>query len=384
VFSGHGGADAEVARAVFERQPGVSINGATDKPRGDVYASFQNASLWAEGGPKADDVRQGHIGDCYLMAAMGAVCAANPGAIMKMFQPQKSGEKVYSVTLFKEDKGKLTPHTVSVDTMMPATNPASPEPGEKAAGGAPQLAYAGMGKTAATAALWPSLLEKAYAQLIGGYAEVGKGGKSSDAMSAITGEEAQYQSAPPKDQVIERFKKFKDEGKAVVCGTLGSMEHKADKAFKGDKGQYKAMLLTSDGEPCQLVKNTLAVTDTKSKHKSESNDLNGKMMGPALDSGSVEHATGKVDMKFKPDKAPDTAENLHAEYDFRGKISKDLNLYANHAYIFEKLDGDKIIFKNPWGSVNPNPVSAELFSKFFSGITSDVVPKPDESPPGGK
>ena len=86
-------------------------------------------------------------------------------------------------------------------------------------------------------------------------------------------------------------------------------------------------------------------------------------------------------MKFKTDREPESADNLVAEYDFRGKISKELNLFAWHAYIFERVDGDQLIFKNPWGHTDPNPVKAADFTKLFSSVYTDQVPKPDEEMP---
>ena len=48
-------------------------------------------------------------------------------------------------------------------------------------------------------------MEKAYAQLVGGYDKAGAGGYAGDALEAITGEKAQNEALPAKDSVIERF-----------------------------------------------------------------------------------------------------------------------------------------------------------------------------------
>lgn len=384
VHSGFDGATAELPVANFQSQPGVAINSKTNKERGDVYSDFGDAKLWDEGGPKTADVSQGAIADCYLIAAMGAICAANPGAIQKCFSPQESGAPSYAITLHQKDKktGKLAPTTVSVDTQLPTLNKEKPEPGASAPVGDPQLAYAGKGKTEKTAALWPSLLEKAYAQLVGGYDDAGKGGHASTAMEAITGVEADIESMPKENSVIERFKKYQEEGKAVCCGTLGSMSHKTDKSFTKTGPNYTSKLPTHEGEPASVIPGTLEIRDDKSKKKANiSEDGKGKLVADALDSGTVTYSPGSTEMKFKADREPESPDNLVAEYDFRGKISKDLNLFAWHAYIFERVDGDQLIFKNPWGHTDPNPVKAADFTKLFSSVYTDQVPKPDEEMP---
>ena len=392
IHSGHGGALADIPTPVFQAQPGVAINDDTKKPRGDAYEDFSAASLWGDEGPKAEDAAQGAIGDCYLIAAMGAICASNPSAIKRAFSPQTPHAKSYSVTLHTKDPvtGKLKAEQVAVDSQLPAFNKQAPEPGEGApqpAGAAkadPQLAYAGMGKTAKTAKLWPSLMEKAYAKMVGGYGEAGKGGQAAAAMEAITGVESDNDKKPDKDQVLERFRKYMKEGKAVVCGSLGSMEHNQEHAFKLDGGGYKATLTTKDGESANVLPGTVEIRDDKSKKKlSAADDANGKIVGPDVESGSIVYSGGQTAVKFKKDSQPDAPENLHAAFDFRGRISKALNIYAHHAYVFEKVDGETLIFRNPWGFEHPKPIDPESFTKFFSSVATNQVPKPGEKPPGG-
>jgi hypothetical protein len=392
VHSGHGGAQADIPTTAFQAQPGVAINDETKKPRGDNYEDFSGATLWGDEGPKAEDAAQGAIGDCYLIAAMGAICARNPSAITNAFNPKTSHASSYTVTLHTKDPvtGKLKAEQVAVDSQLPAFNKQAPEPGEGApqpAGAAkadPKLAYAGMGKTAKTAKLWPSLMEKAYAKMVGGYGEAGKGGQAAAAMEAITGVESDNDKKPDKDQVLDRFRKYMKEGKAVVCGSLGSMEHNQEHAFKVDGGEYKATLTTKDGESASVLPGTVEIRDDKSKKKlSAADDANGKIVGPDVESGSIAYSGGKTAVKFKKDSQPDAPENLKAAFDFRGRISKALKIYAHHAYVFEKVDGEMLIFRNPWGFEHPEPIDAESFTKFFSSVSTNQVPKPGEKPPGG-
>src|SRR5207248_628672 len=178
-----------------------------------------------------------------------------------------------------------------VDTMLPAqkasTEGAAPDP---------KLAYTGADKNKDQAKLWPALMEKAYAQLVGGYDKAGAGGLAGDALEAITGEKSSYESAPGgKDSVIERFKKLKQEGKAVICGTLGSKENKSEKAFVEKDGSYSATLKTHEGESAEVLKNTLSITDDVSKTNTKANDDGaGAITGDNVDKGTVGYPTGKV------------------------------------------------------------------------------------------
>ena len=89
VHSGFGKKEAKIKTADFEKQPGVAVDEDTGKERDDHYETYKG-SLWGKDGlPKIDDIHQGYIGDCYLMAAMGAVVARNPGAIKSLFIPRR-------------------------------------------------------------------------------------------------------------------------------------------------------------------------------------------------------------------------------------------------------------------------------------------------------
>src|SRR6185436_4734842 len=81
VLSGHEGKVAEIPAALFQPEPGVDNDEETGKPRDDEYQDYGGAPLWGADGPNVGDVAQGYIGDCFLMAGMGAVVAQNPGAI---------------------------------------------------------------------------------------------------------------------------------------------------------------------------------------------------------------------------------------------------------------------------------------------------------------
>jgi hypothetical protein len=381
VWSGMKGTQTTIPRDHFKPEPGVTT-GADDKPRDDVYADFGGGALWDKAsGPTASDVDQGFIGDCYLNAAMMSVVTANPGAIKKAFSPQDPGAKNYTITLYKKNEsGNLEAVSMSVDTMLPAdrnsTQGANPDP---------TLVYTGQGKDKSQVKLWPALMEKAYAQLVGGYARAGGGGYAGDAMEAITGQKADALDKPAQDSVIERFKQLKQEGKAVVCGTLGSKEKKQQKAFTDDEGAYSAQLTTNEGTPANIVKSSLHINDESSWWPYEARDDGaGKISGMSVVDGKVTYPTGEVVLTFEEDEAPQKAEDLTAHFEYRGFLDKELNVHAWHMYVFEDIDGDNLKFKNPWGVQDPKPIPAAKFLELFNTITSESVPKEDEPPPGGK
>jgi hypothetical protein len=57
-------------------------------------------------------------------------------------------------------------------------------------------------------------------------------------------------------------------------------------------------------------------------------------------------------------------------------------VFAWHAYVVERVDGDKVILKNPWGERHPNPIPATAFAELFSNITTGIIPPPDAAPSG--
>jgi Calpain family cysteine protease len=136
------------------------------------------------------DVRQGIIGDCYLMSALAALARSNPKAIEEMIKP--SGTR-YLVRFFQYDEafGRYQPKWVEVSPEFPTI-----QSGNKANGAPnPMMVYAGCGsRPQDRPEIWVPLIEKAFAQWksredesYGGYGAVGNGGSAGGAMAALTG-----------------------------------------------------------------------------------------------------------------------------------------------------------------------------------------------------
>ncbi|MFN7145640.1 MAG: C2 family cysteine protease, partial [Myxococcota bacterium] len=116
-----------------------------------------------------NDVKQGSLGDCYLLGGMAAVSRANPEHIRKLIKD--NGDGTYDVTLYIKDSAwssKGTAKVVTVDGKFPSSDK----------GLSAKYAKAG-DKGAKGPELWCMLLEKAWAVHKGTYTGI-EGGKVND------------------------------------------------------------------------------------------------------------------------------------------------------------------------------------------------------------
>ena len=111
----------------------------------------------------ANDVLQGHIGNCYLVAALQAIADVDPWRLARLCRSNANG--TWTVTVPSGRRTVVSPDIV-VDVHGDAVFARHPPRGE--------------------AELWPLLLEKAYAQLHGGWREIVTG-HAHDAVEFFTG-----------------------------------------------------------------------------------------------------------------------------------------------------------------------------------------------------
>jgi len=140
-----------------DRIAGPTITGGT------TYKAFYNDPLFSPSGPGATDVRQGALGDCWLLAGLGAIARANPQAIRQNVVDFDDG--TYGV--------RLGNRFYRVDNELPVWSATSTDP-----------AYAGLG---AQNSMWVAVVEKAYASYrtgAGAYASL-EGGWSVDVNRAF-------------------------------------------------------------------------------------------------------------------------------------------------------------------------------------------------------
>ncbi len=128
-----------------------------------------------------NDPRQGGLGDCWLIAGMIAVAHTDPDRIRELITDHGDGTysvKLYDVGWFYRDA------TVRVDRELPYVTrgsqrlPAFAKLGDQRREGA-QVLYE----------LWPAMIEKAYAEYEGGYAEL-VGGSPTTTFEFLSGESA--------------------------------------------------------------------------------------------------------------------------------------------------------------------------------------------------
>ena len=375
-YQGNEPCTGTVDKKIFRRQPGLTTYDHDDKsttkevPREYSYGDFsptKGKETTSDGkDPKGGDVAQGAIGDCYLMAGLGAVAAQRPDLIKKMIAYDDKTD-IYTVTFKdKQSDGSFKDHKVKVDGFLPTKNKSNPIYAQDAAG-----------KGGKDQALWPAIIEKAFAAWKGDYQEI-VGGYSSRAMELATGTKSKSESIPSKDEdVIKAFKGYQKDKKAVCAGTIDDVKTKSESAFKLSGGGYEATLKGSGTSTANLVKKSVTVHDTKYKAGSAKDDGDGKMTGSYVKSGSVVYTAGQVKLVYQDKKSPEKAEHLTANYRYRRLISQSLTLYGNHAYIFSHVDGNKLQFTNPWGVKNPKPMTAAEFRKFFGSLSVNTPPPPE-------
>jgi hypothetical protein len=123
----------------------------------------------------ANDVKQGGLGDCYFVSALAAMALNDPGSIENMIHENRDAAgnvTSYTVDLYSRNaEGKLvkTPQVVDASEFS-------------------QQAAAYGDNEGGRSELWVRIVEKAYAQLNGGYSKIGKSGNPESAYEALTGE----------------------------------------------------------------------------------------------------------------------------------------------------------------------------------------------------
>ncbi|NTV38636.1 MAG: hypothetical protein HGA51_01575 [Demequinaceae bacterium] len=130
---------------------------------------FDDVPLFLDGDDaiRGDQVRQGGLGDCWLLATMGSLADQNPQAIRDMIND--NGDGTYTVKLWVD--GKRRSFVVDGDFLVDASG---------------RPVYAGGWRT--PNALWPLVLEKAVAQACGGYEEI-SGDSPSRAIELFLGDD---------------------------------------------------------------------------------------------------------------------------------------------------------------------------------------------------
>lgn len=172
---------------------GNGLHNQIQRKKGEATEQLAG-TLWAKDAagkdlpPSLDDISQGTVGDCFLFAALAAIVNAQPAKIVGMIKPNDDG--TYTVNF--EGIGWFgTEQTVSADFLV----------GKHA-------------NVTSRKALWPLIIEKAYAKEKGGVDKVSeKGGNPGTAMEEILDEGVSRFNPRTKtnDYIMGKLKKALDE-----------------------------------------------------------------------------------------------------------------------------------------------------------------------------
>ncbi len=229
--------------------PGQPKLALTDARSGTVSYREKAGGQVAVGGFGLDDVMQGGLGDCYLLASLSAVAQTHPELLKQAITTHRDG--TYTVTFYEREDMSKPPKAekVTVDGKFAMRQgefvyAAAREPKE----------------------LWPQIFEKAYAQWKGGFGKT-EGGMGADALQALTGATPDFGMITPTmkpDEVYGALKKALANGGCAVtlsqpftktkgivpdhAYTLLGVEEKGGEKFVKVRNPWGSMEVGADGK----------------------------------------------------------------------------------------------------------------------------------------
>ncbi len=154
-----------------------------------------------------NDLHQGQIGDCFLVAAVGELALFHASAISNAIHVNSNGTE--TVTLYTDLKGHVAGYgvtafkavSITIDNTFLSTGINN---------GATQDMVNGQKE------IWPQVLEKAIATLDGGYGAISNGGNPMIVMQELTGHTATFMS--PAQVTVQKLQA------AIAAGDLITMD----------------------------------------------------------------------------------------------------------------------------------------------------------------
>lgn len=135
------------------------------------------------------DINQDGLGDCYLLSSIGEIALLKPSFISSMIHVNSNGTE--TVGLYTGANGNLpswnAPSSAFKAIGELVSNVFDPN---SVNSGAAQDVLNGLKE------MWPQVIEKAYAELNGGYAKIENGGSPLTAMAELTGHASTYSNPP--------------------------------------------------------------------------------------------------------------------------------------------------------------------------------------------
>jgi hypothetical protein len=217
---------------VSTRLVGASLADPTLASYASGYANFATRPLFSKYGPRPDDIYQGSLGDCYLLASLGSVAKAKPQVIRDRIVDL--GDGTYAVQF---TSGGSTTTYVRVDADLPVASWG--------------LAYAGFGRQGS---IWAAIVEKAYAFYrynLGSYESL-EGGFMGDVYGHMGLSNSSLFSATSGTTLLEQLESDLLAGRAVTFGTrpavggvpiTGSHAYMVDAVIRDASGQVTHLRL---------------------------------------------------------------------------------------------------------------------------------------------
>jgi len=208
-----------------EGREALSPAGATGTAPGIVQAKAPEAetetvagTLWGvdaqgkEKMPTPDDVNQGQVGDCFLLAVLAGMANTKPQAIKDMIVANANG--TYTVTFQGIGFFKAARQTVSADFVK----------GKHA-------------RVGGTQAFWPLVVEKAYAGQKGGVDVIDKGGNPGTAGKELTdlSPDRMNPQTTDGDTILGAVEAGKDKKVVMTASTMSGEKASDDKKKMADE-----------------------------------------------------------------------------------------------------------------------------------------------------
>jgi hypothetical protein len=201
---------AALARTVLAREPAPATK------HKDAVLKDITGQAFVKGAGEAidispDDVKQGSLGDCNVLAPAAAVARANPEAIRKLVTAKDDG--TYDVSLYYKDHfySDQTAHAYNLTSKFYVKDDGTP-------------LYAKTGSAGATNELWVMLIEKAFAKWKGGYESASGALWDREGLEMLTGNAAVEAkvSAGTEDDLLTAIDDALKAGDALTVNTSTS------------------------------------------------------------------------------------------------------------------------------------------------------------------
>jgi hypothetical protein len=196
------------------------------------YRNFSDRPLFSKNGPSPDDISQGSVGDCYLLASLGSIAKANAQSIRQSVV--ELGDGTFAVQF---DSGGTRTY-VRVDGDLPVFGN--------------YLAYANLGKQQS---IWAAIIEKAYAFFRygqGSYESL-SGGFMNDVYRHMGfANPTSLFSASDSNALLQKLQADLASGKAVTLGTktdvaglpiMGGHAYMVDAVLTDSTGRFTGLRL---------------------------------------------------------------------------------------------------------------------------------------------